>query len=136
MMLFICVFHLYLAVIRPMSCEPHMKNIKKSDPVQRYQKYRQSWDMCRAPGERSHNQLRWDIREQMLHHDQVVTKVRNCLHLHIASFLKVAVLQPTGKVSNCSPFTINLVVRRLQWRNERQMGTTTSGTAIGVDSGG
>ena len=33
-----------LVVIRPMTSNPHTRNIKKSDPVSRYQQYRQSWD--------------------------------------------------------------------------------------------
>lgn len=68
------------ALIRPMSCEPHMRNIKKADPVSRYQKYRQSWNACKAPGERTHHQLRWDIREQMLQQDQVVVKRPQPVH--------------------------------------------------------
>lgn len=63
------------SLIRPMSCEPHVQHIKKSDPVSRYQSYRHSWDACRAPGEKSHKRLRWGVREKMLYHDQ---KAQRC----------------------------------------------------------
>lgn len=61
-------------ILRP-SEHPHSRNIRKSDPVARYQQFRQSWTHQRAPGEKKHNQLRWNIREQMLAQDQVVEKV-------------------------------------------------------------
>lgn len=61
-------------ILRP-SEHPHTRNIRKSDPVARYQQFRQSWTQQRAPGEKKHNQLRWNIREQMLAQDQVVEKV-------------------------------------------------------------
>jgi hydrolethalus syndrome protein 1 len=62
------------ALIRPMSCDPHIRNIKKNDPVARYQEYQHCWTACRAPGEKAHKQLRWGVREKMLYHDQVVEK--------------------------------------------------------------
>ena len=65
-----------LSVIRPMTSHPHTKNVKKHDPVSRYQQYRESWTSQRAPGEKNHKSLRWNVREQMLHHDQVIEKVR------------------------------------------------------------
>ena len=58
-----------------MTSNPHTRNIKKSDPVSRYQQYRQSWTAQRAPGEKSHKSLRWHVREHMLYHDEVVEKV-------------------------------------------------------------
>lgn len=61
-------------ILRP-SEHPHTRNVRKSDPVARYQQFRQSWTHQRAPGEKKHNQLRWNIREQMLAQDQVVKKV-------------------------------------------------------------
>jgi len=60
-------------ILRP-SEHPHTRNIRKSDPVARYQQFRQSWTQQRAPGEKKHNQLRWNVREQMLAHDQVIEK--------------------------------------------------------------
>ncbi|XP_048737189.1 centriolar and ciliogenesis-associated protein HYSL1-like [Ostrea edulis] len=60
-------------ILRP-SEHPHMRNVRKSDPVARYQQFRQSWCQQRAPGEKKHNQLRWNIREQMLAQDQVIEK--------------------------------------------------------------
>jgi hydrolethalus syndrome protein 1 len=64
-----------IIVIRPMSCQPHVQNIKKTDPVMRYQSYQRCWTSYRAPGEKAHKQLRWGVREKMLYHDQVVEKV-------------------------------------------------------------
>lgn len=53
---------------------PHTRNIKKSDPVARYQQFRQSWQAQRAPGEKNHKNLRWNVREQMLAQDVVYEK--------------------------------------------------------------
>lgn len=53
---------------------PHTRNIKKSDPVARYQQFKQSWDVQRAPGEKNHKNLRWNVREQMLAQDIVYEK--------------------------------------------------------------
>lgn len=64
----------FVVILRP-SEHPHMRNVRKSDPVARYQQFRQSWCQQRAPGEKKHNQLRWNIREQMLAQDQVIEKV-------------------------------------------------------------
>lgn len=52
----------------------HTKVTRKSDPVARYQQFRQSWSQQRAPGEKSHSNLRWSVREQMLSQDQVIEK--------------------------------------------------------------
>lgn len=52
----------------------HTKQLRKSDPVARYQQFRQSWSHQRAPGEKKHNNLRWNVREQMLSQDQVIEK--------------------------------------------------------------
>ncbi|KAK2180626.1 hypothetical protein NP493_435g02043 [Ridgeia piscesae] len=62
------------ALIRPMTAEPHWRNIKKCDPVTRGELYRKSWQTHRAPGEKNHNGLRWSMREHMLQHDVVVEK--------------------------------------------------------------
>ncbi|XP_052767351.1 centriolar and ciliogenesis-associated protein HYLS1-like [Mya arenaria] len=53
---------------------PHTRNIKKTDPVARYQQFRQSWSAQRAPGEKNHKNLRWNVREQMLAQDVVYEK--------------------------------------------------------------
>lgn len=60
-----------------MSCDPHIKDIKRSDPVSKYQSYQKSWQSYRAPGEKLHKQLRWAVRDKMLYHDTVVDKVIN-----------------------------------------------------------
>lgn len=62
------------ALIRPMSQEPNRQHLKKTDPVSRYHQYNSSWQSHRAPGEKNHKGLRWGVREQMLYHDEVVTK--------------------------------------------------------------
>ena len=77
----------FCAVIRPMTTHPHTKNVKKHDPVSRYQQYKDNWTSQRAPGEKHHSGLRWNVREQMLHHDQVIEKVitEACLGILLAS---------------------------------------------------
>lgn len=62
------------ALIRPMRAEPHWQGIKKCDPVSRGQRYRNSWQTHKAPGEKNHNGLRWNVREHMLQQDVVVEK--------------------------------------------------------------
>ena len=59
-----------------MAKEPHKANLRKSDPVARFQQYNHSWKNQKAPGERQHKNLRWSVREHMLYHDEVVQKVR------------------------------------------------------------
>ena len=66
-----------LSVILRKSDHPHTKNLRKSDPVSRYQEFRKSWDQQRAPGEKNHKNLRWNVREQMLAQDVVYEKVSN-----------------------------------------------------------
>ena len=58
-----------------MHVEPNKRNVKKCDPVAQFQKYNQAWSSQRAPGEKSHSQLRWGVREQMLYQDEVVDRV-------------------------------------------------------------
>lgn len=72
-------------VIRPMTTHPN--DVKKTDPVSKYQQYRQSWKSQRAPGEKSHKNLRWQVREQMLYHDEVVEKVTDSFCLIHLQFL-------------------------------------------------
>ncbi|ELT99499.1 hypothetical protein CAPTEDRAFT_222343 [Capitella teleta] len=62
------------ALIRPMSKEPHKQHIHKSDPVSQYQKYKNTWSNHRAPGDKAHKGLRWNVRENMLCQDRVVKK--------------------------------------------------------------
>ncbi|KAL3873367.1 hypothetical protein ACJMK2_036497 [Sinanodonta woodiana] len=62
------------SVILRQSEHPHTKNLRKSDPVARYQQFRQSWMQQLAPGEKFHKQLRWNVREQMLAQDMVYEK--------------------------------------------------------------
>lgn len=45
----------------------------KCDPVARYHEYRAFWDRHKAPGEKAHKQLRWNVRAQMLRRDDPVT---------------------------------------------------------------
>ena len=46
----------------------------KCNPVQRFQEYSKLWKKQKMPGEKSHNELRWSIREQMLAKDVIVKK--------------------------------------------------------------
>lgn len=62
------------SVILRAAKHPHTKNLRKSDPVARFQQFRQSWSQQKAPGEKVHKNLRWNIREHMLAQDQVLEK--------------------------------------------------------------
>ncbi|CAD5123882.1 DgyrCDS12189 [Dimorphilus gyrociliatus] len=62
------------SVIKPMMINPHNKNVRKCDPVAKHQKYAEIWKKQKAPGEKQHKELRWNIRELMLYKDDVVTK--------------------------------------------------------------
>lgn len=44
----------------------------KCDPVTRYHEYKAFWERHKAPGEKAHKQLRWNVRAQMLRRDDVV----------------------------------------------------------------
>jgi len=59
------------AYIRP---EPEVRR-KRHDPVNRYHQYKEAWTSQLAPGEKQHKQLRWAVREQMQHKDQIVVPV-------------------------------------------------------------
>lgn len=67
-------FDIHKAFIRPMSCDPHSRHLKKHDPVSAYHKYKTSWMTNKAPGEKNHKNLRWAVREQMLQHDEIIEK--------------------------------------------------------------
>ncbi|XP_013416450.1 hydrolethalus syndrome protein 1 homolog [Lingula anatina] len=62
------------SVIWPSEGNPHTKDLRKCDPVKRYHQFKQAWQQQKAPGEKKHKGLRWDVREQMLYHDEVVKK--------------------------------------------------------------
>lgn len=55
------------AFIRPSRKHPHTKNLSKSDPVSRFHHFNKEWKGNRFPGESSHSNLRWNVRERMLH---------------------------------------------------------------------
>ncbi|XP_046578671.1 LOW QUALITY PROTEIN: hydrolethalus syndrome protein 1 homolog [Haliotis rubra] len=59
------------SVILRTADHPHTRNIRKSDPVARYQQFQQAWQTQKAPGEKGHKGLRWNIREQMLVHETI-----------------------------------------------------------------
>ncbi|XP_075556128.1 uncharacterized protein LOC142588378 [Dermacentor variabilis] len=48
------------------------KGPHKCDPVTRYHEYKAFWERHKAPGEKAHKQLRWNVRAQMLQRDDVV----------------------------------------------------------------
>ncbi|XP_063287008.1 centriolar and ciliogenesis-associated protein HYLS1 [Pelobates fuscus] len=52
--------------IRPPSYSLLDQYRQRSDPVGRYQEYKQSWDAIQRALERSRKDLRWEIREQMI----------------------------------------------------------------------
>lgn len=64
-----------MVVIKPMTCHPHTRNVKKTDVVSRFNQYRNSWSAQKAPGENNRHSLRWNVRGNMLYHDEVVEKV-------------------------------------------------------------
>ncbi|CAG9863596.1 unnamed protein product [Phyllotreta striolata] len=45
---------------------PSRKTISKSDPVALYQEYQKQWKTIKFPGEQSHLDLRWAIREKLM----------------------------------------------------------------------
>lgn len=55
--------------IRPSNRHPHTRQLKKSDPVSRYHQFRYEWQANKAPGEKSHKNLRWNVRGKMLQCD-------------------------------------------------------------------
>ncbi|KAL5463222.1 hypothetical protein EMCRGX_G032101 [Ephydatia muelleri] len=61
--------HCCRSFIRPLTTHPHLRGIRKCDPVNRYHEFRQMWEMYRAPEEQPRNKLRWHIREQLLQQD-------------------------------------------------------------------
>lgn len=42
------------------------------DPVSRYAEYSKAWRNQKAPGEKAHKELRWQIRGQMLARDETI----------------------------------------------------------------
>ncbi|XP_071833722.1 centriolar and ciliogenesis-associated protein HYLS1-like [Apostichopus japonicus] len=63
--------------IRPSTAPVKWKHDRKTDPVTRHQMYAAHWKSKKAPGERNHKGLRWNIREQMLYRDDVVLPRQN-----------------------------------------------------------
>ncbi|XP_031570986.1 hydrolethalus syndrome protein 1 homolog [Actinia tenebrosa] len=55
--------------IRPRTSHPHTRGIKKCDPVNRYRQFSREWENNKAPGEKSHKSLRWNVRGQLLQCD-------------------------------------------------------------------
>jgi len=48
----------------------------KTNPMQKFHQYKKMWNKQKVPGEKTHNDLRWSIREQMLE-KHVFVKVNN-----------------------------------------------------------
>ncbi|XP_041351378.1 hydrolethalus syndrome protein 1 homolog [Gigantopelta aegis] len=55
-------------ILRPAE-HPHIRNLRKCDPVARFQQFQQVWQTHKTPGEKDHKDLRWNIRAQMLTQD-------------------------------------------------------------------
>lgn len=64
------------SVILTSTTPPKLKKNKKSDPVNRYHQFRDYWALHKVPGENKHNELRWYIKERMLHQDQIESRPR------------------------------------------------------------
>jgi len=63
--------------IRPSSLHPHTRQLKKTDPVSRYHQFKNEWQANKAPGEKSHKNLRWNVRGKMLQCDVFEKPQRN-----------------------------------------------------------
>lgn len=71
--------HPLKSFIRPLSSQSSLKfedpsRIRKSNPVRLYHDYNKIWKKQKAPGEKSHKDLRWSIREKMLEKHVIVKK--------------------------------------------------------------
>lgn len=55
---------------------PRFQKNKKCDPVNRYHELRDYWALHKIPGETKHSELRWFIKERMMHHDQIEHRPR------------------------------------------------------------
>lgn len=60
--------------IRSNTSDPHMRNIRKVDPVNKYHKYKELWTSVKAPGEKSHKELRWEVKAQMMYKEEPAPK--------------------------------------------------------------
>ncbi|XP_029207410.2 hydrolethalus syndrome protein 1-like [Acropora millepora] len=63
--------------IRPSTRHPHTRQVKKTDPVSRYHQFKGAWQANKAPGEKSHKNLRWNVRGKMLQCDVFERPQRN-----------------------------------------------------------
>lgn len=63
--------------IRPTTHHPHTRQIKKTDPVSRYHQFKNEWQAKKAPGEKSHKNLRWNVRGKLLQCDVFEKPQRN-----------------------------------------------------------
>ena len=70
-----------------MTGHPHTRNVKRDDPVTRYQHYAQVWKEQKAPGEKDHRNVRRNVRQHMTHHDSL-PKVTNIYRFGI-NFVKI-----------------------------------------------
>lgn len=61
--------------IRPVVGPPLSR--KKTDPVSRYHQFKDEWKAKKAPGEKSHKNLRWNVRGKMLQCDVFEKPQRN-----------------------------------------------------------
>ena len=50
----------------------------KTNPMQKFHQYKKMWNKQKVPGEKTHNDLRWSIREQMLEKHVFVKVKRIC----------------------------------------------------------
>ncbi|CAH1261383.1 HYLS1 [Branchiostoma lanceolatum] len=66
--------HLPRSFIRPAVRLPQNRRSVKTDPVNRFHFYNRQWGAQKAPGEKKHKDLRWNVRELMMQKDEVVQK--------------------------------------------------------------
>ncbi|KAI8481470.1 cilium assembly [Branchiostoma belcheri] len=66
--------HLPRSFIRPTVRLPQNRKSVKTDPVNRFHFYNRQWAAQKAPEEKKHKDLRWNIRELMMQKDEVVQK--------------------------------------------------------------
>eukprot|EP00058_Branchiostoma_floridae_P018983 XP_002604472.1 hypothetical protein BRAFLDRAFT_79227 [Branchiostoma floridae] len=66
--------HLPRSFIRPAVRLPQNRKSAKTDPVNRFHFYNRQWAAQKAPEEKKHKDLRWNVRELMMQRDEVVQK--------------------------------------------------------------
>jgi len=53
---------------------PRNRNVKKEDPVDKFNQYQRIWESTKIPCANNHKELRWQIKAQMLYKEEPVPK--------------------------------------------------------------